>query len=155
MTDSIERPEHEPIVDCRKYLNGLRIMTLYTYKTTLRTSLQVVDIQPGAIAPTIELDREGRDKLIAELLAANTYEDLHVMPEANNTGKGSRHSMDVQYTRQSADEYTVWRYTSHRVGVVRKFGMRWLAISPEHRSLGSYASMSRAGNRLVEEDEKK
>lgn len=57
--------------------------------------------------------------------------------------------MTVRYWRQSATEYTVW--ANQKIGVVQKFGMRWLAISPAHRSLGSFASMSEAGEALRKE----
>jgi hypothetical protein len=60
--------------------------------------------------------------------------------------------MSIQYTRQSADSYTVWRDAHRRIGVVQKIGTRWLAIAPPSRTLGSFANMSEAGNRLAEED---
>lgn len=63
--------------------------------------------------------------------------------------------MSLSYSRQSATEYQVLVDRSHHIGTVTKFGFQWLAISAAHRSLGSFASMSEAGNRLIEEDEKK
>lgn len=60
----------------------------------------------------------------------------------------------LTYSAESTTQYAVRRNGSHRIGTVHKFGFRWLAISPAHRSLGSFASMSEAGNRLVQEDEK-
>lgn len=63
--------------------------------------------------------------------------------------------MSITYSRQSATEYQVLLDRSHHIGVVTKFGFRWLAISADHRSLGSFASMSEAGNRLIREDNKK
>lgn len=62
--------------------------------------------------------------------------------------------MTIRYSPESAMHYAVWLDGSHRIGSVHKYGFRWLAISPAHRSLGSFASMSEAGNRLVREDEK-
>lgn len=60
----------------------------------------------------------------------------------------------LTYSAESATHYAVRRDGSHRIGTVHKFGFRWLAISPAHRSLGSFASMSEAGKRLIREDEK-
>lgn len=75
MTDYIERPEHERIQDWRNELTNQRFLTLLTYKHTLITSLQVDDLL-AADAITIELDRNGRNRLIRELMRANDYEDL-------------------------------------------------------------------------------
>jgi hypothetical protein len=62
--------------------------------------------------------------------------------------------MSIKYSRQSATEYAVLHDGYHQVGVVQKYGMRWLAISLAHRSLGSFASMSQAGEKLVEQESK-
>lgn len=76
MTDYIQQPKHEAIEDCRGYLKGQRVLSLTTYRNTLRTSLLVVDLEADHNQLLFELDRKGRDKLIAELIAANNYEDL-------------------------------------------------------------------------------
>lgn len=63
--------------------------------------------------------------------------------------------MTVRYTRMKAsNEYEVWRDASHRIGVVRKRGFWWFAITPGDRVLDHFASMSEAGERLVREEEK-
>lgn len=78
MTEYIEKPKHEAIQDCRGYLKGQRVLSLVTYQNTLRTSLLVVDLlqEGNGTQLLFELDRKGRDQLIAELIRANNYEDL-------------------------------------------------------------------------------
>lgn len=61
----------------------------------------------------------------------------------------------VWYSARAAGEYEVWRNANERIGVVKKIGFRWLAISSAHRSLGSFTTMSQAGERLAEEMTKK
>lgn len=62
---------------------------------------------------------------------------------------------DVTYTAERPGMYAVWLNTNHRVGTVVKIRFRWVAITTApSRRLGDFASMSDAGNRLVEEDEK-
>lgn len=64
--------------------------------------------------------------------------------------------MTIRYTRiKDPNAYAVWATASHRIGTVHKFGMRWLAISPAHRSLGSFPSMAEAASRLIKEEEEK
>lgn len=64
--------------------------------------------------------------------------------------------MKITYSRlKPPNTYEVWSGASHRVGVIQKTGVRWLAISPAHRNLGTFTSMSEAGEKLIEEEEKK
>lgn len=65
-----------------------------------------------------------------------------------------QHKPRLHYTPNYATEYTVWHDRTRKIGFVAKFGFRWLAISLDHRNLGSFASMSEAGNRILEEEEK-
>lgn len=81
MNNYYPRPEHDPIKDVREYLKPQqRMLSLVTFRTTLRTSLMIFDAAPYGPRPgdspalTIELDRAGRNKLIAELTAANDFE---------------------------------------------------------------------------------
>lgn len=62
---------------------------------------------------------------------------------------------DVTYTAEYPGTYAVWLNANQRIGTVVKVKFRWVAVttSPSRR-LGDFATMSEAGNRLVEEDEK-